>query len=338
MNTVLVVARVGLALVFALAAVTKLADMRGSRAALEGFRVPAPLIPAGAIALPICELAAAVMLVLAPTAGAALAIVLLLAFIGGIAAALRRGAAPDCHCFGQLHSKPAGTETLVRNGLLAAAAAVVLIGGPGPAIDSWAQTSSGNLVALAATSLLAIVLAYVCYSQWSDNPRRQRSTASAELVAVSPGEPLPSFEVSDAAGVSLSSADLLAEAPRSVLVFTSATCGPCLALLPELARWRRQLTGRVAIHVVSAGDAAKSRSLAEEHDLAVRLDPGSDAAKAVGVSATPSALAVDETGRVMAPMAIGAPSIEGLIRVVLKRPSQEELVGMAHQAVSVPDA
>ena len=288
MSTVLVVARVGLALVFAIAASAKLADMRGSRAAL----------------------------------------LLLLAFIGGITAALRRGAKPLCHCFGQLHSQPAGSETLVRNGLLAAVAAVVLIGGPGPAIDVWARTSSGDLVALGATSLLSVTLAYVCYSLWSAHrPPTGHRARQAEPVRLTPGEPLPNFDVSDGAGVALSTVDLLTEAPSSVLVFTNTSCGPCLALFPELARWRRQLVGRVAIHVLSAGDAAASRRIAEEHDLPVLLDPDSDAATAVGVPGTPSALAVDRAGRVMMPMAVGAPSIEGLIRAVLKRPVDDgELV------------
>jgi hypothetical protein len=33
------------------------------------------------------------------------------------------GHGPDCRCFGQLHSVPAGSKTLVRNGVLAALAA-----------------------------------------------------------------------------------------------------------------------------------------------------------------------------------------------------------------------
>ena len=35
-----------------------------------------------------------------------------------IAIAMARGKAPDCHCFGQLHSAPAGWKTLARNGVL----------------------------------------------------------------------------------------------------------------------------------------------------------------------------------------------------------------------------
>ena len=36
------------------------------------------------------------------------ALVLLLLFVGGISYNVARGRSPDCHCFGQLHSAPAG--------------------------------------------------------------------------------------------------------------------------------------------------------------------------------------------------------------------------------------
>jgi hypothetical protein len=42
---------------------------------------------------------------------------------------MARGEAPDCHCFGQLHSESAGWRTLARNGLLAAIAGFVVLAG-----------------------------------------------------------------------------------------------------------------------------------------------------------------------------------------------------------------
>ena len=324
MNTLLVVARLGLAAVFVVAAVAKLADMKGSRAALEGFNVPAPFVPTAAVALPCAEVASAVLLVIGPTAqiGAALAVLLLVLFVAGIAAALRRGARPDCHCFGQLHSKPAGGETIVRNGLLAAIALVVLIGGPGPAVDTWARASSGEVIALGALSLVAVVLAYVCYSLTTENRRLTGRGAQAEpAIVLEPGQPIPRFDALDAAGATLSSSDILNGSERSVLVFMSTSCGPCIGLLPELARWRRMLVGRVAIHALSAGDATEAHRLGEEHELPVLFDGDSAAANALGIQGTPSAVAVDDSGHLLAAVAVGAPSIEGLIRVILKRPT-----------------
>jgi len=55
--------------------------------------------------------------------------VLLIVFIAAIGVNLARGRRPDCHCFGQIYSKPVGAETLVRNGILAALAGFSVVSG-----------------------------------------------------------------------------------------------------------------------------------------------------------------------------------------------------------------
>lgn len=78
--------------------------------------------------MPLAGLAVAASLILASTAfwGALGTLALLLLFVVGIAANLARGRRPDCRCFGQLHSAPAGWSTLARNGLLAAVVGFVV--------------------------------------------------------------------------------------------------------------------------------------------------------------------------------------------------------------------
>src|SRR5436190_15919143 len=99
-------ARVLLALVFATAAAGKFADQSGTRRALADFRVSNRLLKPFGILLPLAELATAVALLFQPTArwGALSAVILLSLFIAGIARAMARGEAPDCHCFGQISS------------------------------------------------------------------------------------------------------------------------------------------------------------------------------------------------------------------------------------------
>ena len=93
-------------------------------------------------------------------AGAALAALLLVAFCAGITRSIARGEAPDCHCFGQLHSSPAGPKTLIRNLILTAAAAVVIAGGPGTSATAWiGRLSDVGAVALIGAAALAAVLA-----------------------------------------------------------------------------------------------------------------------------------------------------------------------------------
>ena len=52
-------------------------------------------------------------------------------FAGAIVVSLLRGRAPDCHCFGQLHSAPAGAWTLARIVRLGALAVAVVARGSG---------------------------------------------------------------------------------------------------------------------------------------------------------------------------------------------------------------
>ena len=327
MHTVLITLRLGLAAVFAVAAIAKLADAPGSRRALESFAVAPAIVPVATFLLPAAELAAAVLLVFSATAvlGAAIATVLVLTFVGGIAAALRRGTAPDCHCFGQLRSKPAGSETLVRNGVLAAFSLFVLVEGPGPSVSAWLDDSRGELVALAGTGLLAVVLGYACASLWNENRkltgrgRRPEPPAQLEIGALA-----PDFNAVDLEGHSVASSQLLGGERRTVLVFTSATCGPCVGLLPELARWREMLTGRLDIHVLATGDEAENRRHSAEQGMPLFLDLSGQATGAFRIQGTPSAVEVDETGRVGTPTAIGGSAIEGLIRAALKRPSRAD--------------
>src|SRR5439155_4559559 len=165
MSLLLVCARLLLCVVFLIAGLAKLADLAGSRQALRDFGVPSKLADPFGLLLPLAELAVAVALVLPATAwwGALGALALLLLFVGGIGYNLARGRHPDCHCFGQLHSAPAGWPTLIRNLVLAAVAAVVVIFGrstPGPGVLDWLGPLplSQSIEVLGGVLLLALLI------------------------------------------------------------------------------------------------------------------------------------------------------------------------------------
>src|ERR671921_2713015 len=117
MDIALVLTRLLLASVFVVAGVTKLADRGGTRQAVADFGVPSPLVAPLGVLLPLVELTVAAALLPASTAwwGALGALALLSVFVAGISINLARGKKPNCHCFGQLHSAPAGWKTLARN-------------------------------------------------------------------------------------------------------------------------------------------------------------------------------------------------------------------------------
>ena len=150
MNIALLVGRLLLALVFAVAGTAKLADREGSRRAIVDFGAPSVLAAPLGLLLPLAELDVAATLLPASTAwwGALGALSLLSVFLVGISVNLARGRTPDCHCFGQLpqHRQPRW-KTLARNGALAAVAGFVplggLLGGAGPSALAWLRAPDG---------------------------------------------------------------------------------------------------------------------------------------------------------------------------------------------------
>ncbi len=321
MNDVLVIARLCLVAVFLIAGVAKLADRRGTRQALANFDVPARLIDPFVLLLPLAELAAATALVFPTTArrGAAGSLLLLALFVVGLTRVLRRGEAPDCHCFGQLHSKPARWTTVARNLVLALPAGYVTLAGPGPSLTSWVANTSAIDLALIAIGALAILTTATSVLLWREN-RRLRSTDGRAVTAPRQiGALAPQFSLPSAAGRVVSLQELLADERACVLTFVSAGCGPCAALLPELARWHDTITERLALTLVAPGEAMQAEALAREHALTdVLIDEQAAVMHAYGVSGTPSAILVASDGTVRSAPVAGHVAIESLIRLALQ--------------------
>src|SRR5438874_1888911 len=216
MSVVVLLARLVLAVVFLVAGIAKLADLAGSRQALRDFGVPAKLSTPFGVLLPLAELVVAVALLLPATAwwGAVGALALLLLFVGGIGYNLARGRQPDCHCFGQLHSAPAGWPTLMRNLVLAAVAAVILVLGritPQLGVLDWlaSLSVSQRIEVLVGVVLLALLIGedWVLFQMMSQQGRvllrleaLEARLAEAGLVpapgatvGLAVGSPAPSF-------------------------------------------------------------------------------------------------------------------------------------------------
>jgi Methylamine utilisation protein MauE len=160
------VARLLLAAVFAVAGGAKLVDPTGSRHALRQFGVDGWLVGVFARCLPIAELGVAVGLlanVSARWAGAG-ALVLLGVFGAAIGLNLVRGKHPACHCFGQLHSAPVDGSTLVRNGVLAGVAGVIVWQGPGLDAGLWLAGLT-PLVWLSAV-VVAVLIGLIVVEGW----------------------------------------------------------------------------------------------------------------------------------------------------------------------------
>jgi peroxiredoxin len=321
MDDALVAARLLLAAVFYVAGLAKLADRPRTRQALADFGVPSGLVEPLGLVLPAAELAAATALLFLTTArwGAAGGLTLLGLFVVGLVRVLRRGERPDCHCFGQLHSKPASWVTVARNVVLALPAAVVVVAGPGPAFTSWASGTDARDFWLIAIGTLATVATMTSVLLWREN-RRLRSTNGG--VAAAPrqiGALAPHFTLPSVAGPVVSLEDLLADGRPCILAFVSSGCGGCVSLLPELARWQDTITERLVLGFVTLSAAGEAEKLAREHALTdVLVDEHLTIGHAYGVTAVPSAVLVASDGTVRSTPVVGSVAIEALVRLALQ--------------------
>ena len=343
-DALLLLLQVLLAAVFVTAGVAKLLDQPGSRSTLEAFGVPAAAVGAAGMLLPLAEIATAVALVFEPIArwGALAALLLLLAFMSAVARAMSRGQAPDCHCFGQLHSAPAGRGTLVRNGILATVGALVLVAGPGAPIDAWvSDRTTAELVAVLA-GLAAVLLGGSTLRLWRENRTLRRDVASAGEIeaALPPGLPIgaraPGFSVTDMNGEAVTLDALLSRFRPVALVFVSPLCGPCESLLPDLPRWQRTLNERLTIAVISHGSAEANRPMAEEYHVdRLLLASDQELLRRYRLHGTPATVIVGSDGRISAVSAHGA-AVEPTIRAALDREPEPRAPQLAVHLVGAP--
>ena len=326
MTTAVLAIRILLAAVFAVAGIAKLRDLDGSRAAMKDFGVPAGLAGPAGVLLPLVELAVAVGLVPTATArwAAVVALLLLLAFIWGIANALRRGEAPDCHCFGQLHSAPAGRSTLVRNAVLAALALVVVIDAPGAALDDWvAARTAAELVAVGA-GIAAVAFGASWLYMWRDRKNLLRQLGRAQRLATSaaPGIPIgsraPDFSLPDLDGNTVTLESLLERGRPLLVAFVSPGCEQCVELLPKLVRWQHSLSDRLTVVLMSTGSVERNRPIFEEHGVTeVLLQEFMEVSDAFRIRGTPSAVVITADGAVASNPAETVFGIEPLLRTAL---------------------
>lgn len=316
-----------MAVVFLAASIGKLLDLQGSRRALQDFGVPERVAGVAGVVLPAAELAVAVALVFRPSArwGAVGALVLVTTFIVGIGLALRRGEEPDCHCFGQIHSAPAGPLTLARNGLLAAFAVVVIAYGSGPAVDAWVGArSSAELVAIG-TGICAVAAAGYALSLRGELKRlkanldlaRQQVTRGGRA-GLPVGTDAPAFGLPDLRGHMVTLTGLLERGRPLLLVFVSPTCGPCAMLMPRVHQWQQTLGARLTIALVSTGTTDQNASLREQGLDDVLLQETTEVQDMYGVHGTPSAVFVSRQGKVASALGEAENGIEPLVRLALR--------------------
>ncbi len=335
MDWLALIARLLLSAVFLLAAVGKLADRQGSREAIADFGVPNALAAPVALVLPFVELAIALLLVPDATArwGAAAALGMLALFIAGMATSLARGRRPDCHCFGQLSSAPVGRSTLLRNGALAGVAALVLrYGGErSPDVASISAIVGSNAAGWVALVVAFVALALAATEAWfllnllTQQGRLllrvealEVATGLGQVAGLPIGQVAPDFALRSLTGEQRELAALRSSGRPALLFFTNPHCGPCDDLLPEVARWQRELADKIDVVVISRDSPEANTVKAEKHGLRdVLLQRKREVSEAYQVESTPAAVLVSADGKIASRLAYGPDGIGALVRQAL---------------------
>jgi uncharacterized membrane protein YphA (DoxX/SURF4 family)/thiol-disulfide isomerase/thioredoxin len=321
MILILVLIRIFLSLVFGVAGITKLLDQKGTRESVSSFGLPESLAPSITILLPLAELAVSVGLWFGVTAWAAAggALLLLFLFTAVVVANLRRGNTPDCHCFGQLYSRPLGRDTILRNSIFAFLAMVLVFqehGNPGP--NAW--TVLANVFANQPRTAIAgciVVVTVITLGWWylrkkAGEHRHSDASVSNGLPVDSPA---PTFELTgfDNAGGSLK--HLLAYDKPVMLLFANPKCGPCAAIFQEVGHWQQHHSAQITIAVVSQGTMKDNFVNTARNNLRnVLLQKEREVADLYDAKLTPSAVIVRTNGLIGSQVVAGADEIRALLQ------------------------
>jgi peroxiredoxin/uncharacterized membrane protein YphA (DoxX/SURF4 family) len=342
----LLILRLALAGIFALAGVAKFMDLEGSEKAFKEFGVPAAIAKPSSIALSVFEIAIAVMFLFTATSwlAAVCGSALLVLFIAQMIYQMAKGNAPDCHCFGQVHSEPVGTKSVVRNVLFALPATLLVWQGPGQQGMSLADPRL-DVTQLAFGIVIVAFLAAVAFQLKKISGQQNQIMRRIEMLEIvahdggtverddlaHPHEGLPigavfpDFELPDLNGDVVPLSDLREEHKAVLFLFVGPTCNPCKALLPEFEQWYAELNEKVKFVFVSSGSAEEnSEKFDSNASKLILLQKHRELADLVKAQWTPTAVLMDKNGRIASHVAAGDAAIRSLIeQIKVSDPRQE---------------
>jgi peroxiredoxin len=121
-----------------------------------------------------------------------------------------------------------------------------------------------------------------------------------------PGEPAPDLRLPDLEGETVDLEDFRGE--KTLLLFWDPSCGVCQQTLPDLKWWEENpQEGVPKLLVVSAGTAEANKEMG--FSSTVVLDQQFVVGQAFGAPGTPSAVLVDEEGKVASDLGVGISAV-----------------------------
>jgi thiol-disulfide isomerase/thioredoxin/uncharacterized membrane protein YphA (DoxX/SURF4 family) len=340
MEVILLLIRIFLCGVFVLAGMGKLLDLEGSEKSVKEFGVPGDFAKPFAILLPVAELLIAALLLPVSTSwlGAIGAVLLLAVFIGGMIWQMAKGNAPDCHCFGAIHSEPVSKKSLIRNVVFAILAFfLVARGADGQGLsfsDLTVEMAIQLFLGLATIALLGAVVFYLkkISEQQTQIIRRieileivsheggrevERAEAGDPHDSLPIGAMAPDFELPDLSGRTVAFEQLLAKGKPMLFFFVSPTCSPCEALLPEIEEWQTGLQDKVEFIFISTGKAEENaEKFGGVSFKQILLQEDKEVSALFHAKWTPTAIFINSDGIIASHLAVGDDGIRDLLKKV----------------------
>jgi Methylamine utilisation protein MauE len=290
---------IGLALMWTVAAVLKLADVSGIRDTAEATRLPSILVHAAPVGLPLVELMLAAALAV-PTwriYGAGGSALLLGVFVVFLTRAILRGDTDTgCRCFGPL----SGTSLTWRHVVIDVGLLAISLGVFSGVTNI--EFGASSLVAFGALGVLAL---------WNLARPRSRNRLADNSAQVRSGETLRM----------LGDQHLIANALRAVILLTPS-CEQCRTVLRHrLDEWIRSFSEGIQFFAMveheddspAVRPAALPRPATAEARRAVIAVPAGTAQR-LGFSSTPGAVILDGRGQLQAGPAFGVAAISVMLR------------------------
>ncbi len=352
MDIFFLILRLFLFAIFAVAGTAKLFDLKGSQKAIEDFEVPESLAKPLAWLLPIAEITIAILLLPITTSwfSAIAAFTLLLSFIVGMILQIRKGNAPDCHCFGAIHSEPVSPKSLGRNVLFAVAALALIISGRTnqglSAVDWLDDVSSADRAFLVLALIITAFLGFIIYylRQMLESQKRLarqievmqfiandgneeivREDITNPLEGVPIGSPMPDFELPDINGRIISFEHLLMQGKPMLFFFISPKCNPCKALLPEIYQWQRELADKINFVFISNGTAKDNKDkIIGDAKVQLLLQKDFEVGDLINARWTPTVVLINSDGTIASRFAASDDAARELIEKVRAEIDKDE--------------
>lgn len=324
--------------IFLFAAGTKLIDRSGLRNTIIDFGLAQRSTKYLVYGIPILEVSFSVMLLTEFYAwwGAIGILLLLLSFLTAMIINITyRKARPPCHCFGEGHSQPIGTRTLIRNGILIGVTLFIVMQGPFAIQRTMSEVFAMMfspyefvLPPVIFVTIVLVVMTCICYQQtrrfrskledseqtesglFSTYPRAKSYPRDGPAI----GSRATNFTSVDTNGVTRTLHSFTKVGKPVLLFFTSPTCRPCNNLFPSISKWQKNHADEISIVIISRGALEENREKTIQYQLSnLLIEHDNEVSVSYDVYGTPAAILIYPDRSIGSSIAMGAEQISALV-------------------------